>query len=730
MALDLGPIQSAGRDLGPLQSAATVGPQTAALPGIADSSAIGALGLGDLSISLPGIGDTSAIGSIRLTFGTVIELPGIADTSAIGSFKLAKSGGFHLASIVDPEKVGVLGLRGGQISTKIFIGGVDRSKYLTVGSATVTQQTRGRWSATFVFNVNDGTWGPAAGQTVLIQDFGRRSFAGCIKDVDITRVMKSTNKRFFACTATDKTAILDQRYVKERTWPAGTDLADVMREVVAEVLIKEGITAGALPVTFDTIDTDLVINYETCRSVFDKASTLAGGNWWLDTFAQLQISAIDDAPPCPFEISETSRNFRNQHVKFSLVDYRDVQYVRSNLTASPDDGSVGFTFSYTVNQPEAAARGFAQGAAVLPTPASSIISIKVNGVAVPKIYNGATDPETYDLTNPLYGHVWWAFFPSPYVNPPGSASNVPNPAEKPALGATIEIVYIPTTQSTLVVAAVSPFAPSPLPGLTGAGESYGTCGSGIIEAVEQVNDITSIEDLQAIGEAILVRSGGTLAPVFLTVETDVPGAEVGQKLHVDLPLDYLPDRDLLITSVTATSLGVNILRNRPDLTPDGIGNSFRYQLQASSADLALNAISFFERLIRRTEHPNPVVRQEIITFIIAPGASVVSGTVDSNPKRATKTSKLFEAYAIAGIPPVDQDLYLDILDMDLGGISIFSQSIKIGAGIDTLVSLFTFYQNPGWLFRNHVLKARATYVITGPNPTPAGSVSLDVVGYW
>ena len=694
--------------------------------GIATTEALGSLGaIGNREIDFPGIATGEAVGTPRIAYLKTVGLEGIAAADGVGALHLAYSQGVLLPSVLDGSRMGSLTVSGGRVSTRLYIGGVDRSKYLRTGTARIDSQTAGRWTASFDLKVKGFAYAPALGETVLIQDFGRRTFAGCIDEIIVDRLLSSISDITFRCTARDKTSICDHRVVTNRTYESGTDVADVFRDLIVSFLVGEGILADQLPGSIDTIDSTLILNYESVTSAFDKAAAAIGAVWWVDVDGFAQLRMVAAAPACPFSIGESSHNWRALTVKTSLKDYSNAVYVRSNLSTLPS--GQGYTISYHVNQAEAAAAGLWQGSCFFPVNVASILSLKVNGVEK-TVYDGLHDPEVLDATNPLFGRVWWMFPGSPYLSPPGSTTSVPHPPEEPAIGDYVEIEYIPSVTSTAVAKATSPFTVGALPGATQpAGESYGTCGSGIYESVQQVNDIVSPTDLQAIASSIVARYGKT--PYVLQFETDAPGAAVGQKLSVDLPRVYMPTTELIITAVSGVSMAVNLLVDHPEQAFDGRGSSFRYQVTAATDDLG-NWMKFFERLYRRTEHPNPVIRESLTTFIIAPGASVVSGTVDSNPKRVTQTQQLFECYAVAGVAPVDQDLYLDIKSSGLGGGSILAAPLRIPAGSTTLHSTTAFSSDPMYLFKNDVLTCVAYYVVTGSSPTPAGSVSFDIVGHW
>ena len=704
-------------------------------------------------LGLAWLGYAGGLGIEQNSFGpfsppkTVVLAPGVASAAAVGTPTLVETQGVVLApGPIGRQAPGTPTLLGGTTQLRIWIGGVERTNYLTwtesatgqssgaVGSSAATAQgtvltstTRGRWQLTFSLYLatGPGTWGPARGQSVLLTDFGRRLFFGYLVEVDVARQLSTASQIFFNCTATDLTSICDHRIVTQASYPAGTDVADVFRDIITTYLNGEAISAGLLPDTIGATSSALQFNYVTVTQALDQATTLIVATWWVDSFSNMNLALLVDCPVCPFALSETSYNWRNLVAAYSMLDYRNTQYVRSNLSTLP--AGQGFTYTYTVDQPAAVALGLYQGSAVLPFPIASVISITLDGV--PQIYADASDPQVYDPGNPNYGKVWFSFPPLPYLSPPGS--NSLGIGTLPPIGSTVVIQYIPATTSgtgsqstgsSVGVEAAVPFQPVPLPGNTPQnGESFQPPGSGIWENVEQVNDLTNIDDLNAIAAAMLNRYADE-APV-VTFETDVPGAAVGQLLSVNVPLAYLPSQQLLITALRGTCQDVNLLQHNPALAFDGLGSSFRWEVTAGP-DIG-DWVKWFESLIGLTQHPNPVIRIATPQFGLALGGSLAAGLAASNPLVLQNTGKLVSAFAVAGVPPFNQDLYLDILSANLGGNSILKSPIRIGSNNGNQVVVTNFVT--AYLFAGDTLTARVSYVGIGGAPQAAGSVTLGCV---
>ena len=83
--------------------------------------------------------------------------------------------------------------------------------------------------------------------------------------------------------------------------------------------------------------------------------------------------------------------------------------------------------------------------------------------------------------------------------------------------------------------------------------TFGTCGSGIYEAVLQVQNISTQADLNEIAQAELTKSGGI--PFILNCYTNKPGLFVGQQVDALFPKMGLGSSPfpLLITAITRTA---------------------------------------------------------------------------------------------------------------------------------------------------------------------------------
>ena len=276
------------------------------------------------------------------------------------------------------------------------------------------------------------------------------------------------------------------------------------------------------------------------------------------------------------------------------------------------------------------------------------------------------------------------------------------PSFAPSVGQVIEVIYVST--STNVVSdegeALVPVDPT-----------LGQCGSGLYEAVEQVQDIEFSEDLTALAQSILTKAGGV--PTDIQFEVIRHGLQPGQLLDVNIPLIGLTSRQFLITAVSGHSVGATL----------GQSCSFRWMVTARSNQDPGNWVKWFERVIRRTEQPKPIIQLETHTFIIQSGANIIGATPIDNPVAIERPGKLYAMRIAAGFPPEDQDLQITFLinGLPVGQIVLASTdaaNIFIVQLFDTAV--------PYYVDTNQALTATALYINIGANPVAARHVTATI----
>jgi len=608
---------------------------------------------------------------------------------------------------IGPPDIGIPRLNGGRQSLQCFIAGVDVTDFFRVEIAAVASQTIGRWTFTFDLFTRGGadlSW-IQLGHPVLVQEFGVKVFAGCIADIVAVPTISTPGAIFYHITANDKTGICDHRLVAPIIYPAAADAADVIRAVRDSSLNGEGITTNGVPASLGALGADLPINWESVTSVYDRIATSTGTVWWVDINGDLHFSSLVSLEVVPFEITDTSGNYRNLSVRQTLQDYLNRQVVVSNLTVVPEGSGAGAsgpvtteTYVFGPNGQQAAFNaGLAFGYILLSLPLRAIVSFKINGLAK-LVYS------INDAAAPAYGSVEaWYYFGSPQG---GGQMLFPGFLDVHN-GDTVEIQYVPLTQSSAVTEgdALDPSIP---PGAT-----LKLCGSGRYEAAEQVKDISLRSDLEAIARALLDRKGGI--PTIVSFEFDFHGAAPGKLVRVDRPDVGVSNRMLMITSVSGKAMFAEL----------GPGNrcSFRWTVTARSNHDPGNTLKWTERLVRRTEQARPIIRDETASWVISPdGSAIANGVPLGNPRPVKRTGRLTELTIQTGVTSVDQDLTVTLFNGS--GAALGQVTLPAAAAIFFQFTFLFGDSNPIYVFGGDNLSIQAVTRDTGPSPSPASNITF------
>ena len=612
-------------------------------------------------------------------------------------------------------------------------------------SCTIQSQTIGRWQATFKLFDNTGTIAPSLAQTVVILDYGVKIFAGCIQSVVINREMMTSSAITFEVTATDKSGICDHRVVKGTpTYPSGSDVAQVILDIVTNYLNGEGITTNHVPTdgSLGTLDVDEKFNFNTVTQAFDQIATDAGLLWFVDVNGDLHFNTEAQFPPAPFSLTETSRNWRNLTVNLNLLNYRNTQYAVSNLNTLPGAGSGGGSGggggSSSAVRSETYTWGFSSG--VIPNP--GCVLQYINGVAtivgialtlpIDTIQSitiaGVGQVQTVFEYSNFTGQQpqgpddhFWAYLSA---NDPNGLNTVADHQTFPGIlltaGSVVTVNYVPASTNAGASAGgvISAVTPPDAPSVGG----LGTCGSGTYESVAQVQNVSSADGLQAIAEAILARYGGV--PTTIAFQTDYPGLRPGQLITIDIPGTYQTTAQFLITQLQGTHMSGNVAFG---MSSGAVNGSFRWDVMCSSILDPGNWIKWYEQLVARTQNALPVYQYEEADFALAlGGGNIGNGLITTNPYIVKRTGLLFDMHAAAEKPPVNQNL---ILTFRVNGIAFGSVTLPGGSSPNT-DNVFTFPATiPLYVFArppagpNDIVTVSGQYQITGANPTPAANVT-------
>lgn len=722
-------------------------------PSLAQDETIGLTGLGPLmtlgeqtlqgapqTMFQVGIGPMLTFGEPRIAEVQTLPLSGgIGPLMSFGDPTLVPVGQRMAVNGIGPMlRFGEPQLNGGVSSLQVFIGNYERTEYTLYARSFIRSQTLGRWTGTIEFLNVPGPipraediatldeWFPQRGQTVQIKENGRVLFRGCISETARERFM-GTDFVTSTCQIADKAHRFDRRVVPRKTFAADLDAADVVRSVLADYGNNEGISDTGVPASMGALGADLIVNFWYVSQVFDEITRRTGYEWYVDNEnSSLVFVEPGTAVDAPFDITEESRNYRNLKVVESTLDYRNRQYVVSNRTILPGDGdgsgveSIARTETYTMEdfnaldpsfpdspvgyQVQAWEHGFGPYAVWLDFPIAQVLRVRRNsgsGFVEEPVFEDGEEAMAYIEAHPS-DQIWGYFSGAAWIGPrfymePGDIVEVQYVAQ--GSSATVE-------NGDLLVVEPPPDAPE--------GEQFGTCGSGLYEHVEQVNDVETQDDLDAIAAALIERSG--VIPHRVTYETDHPGIAPGMKQSITDERLLGPDPvDVFITGVVGKIEG-------PDL---GHGTSFRWTVTAFNLPDPGNWKTWMNRLLARTRHPSPILKTYPITFVIAPDSSLAAGVSFTNPMPADVTGQLVEIAVVFDGPPEDQDLELDIT---VNGVSILAEPIVVEDGDDTLQKITTFALPVIYIFLDDIVRIDARYRVLGSNPVAAsnGTVTMRI----
>jgi hypothetical protein len=636
-------------------------------------------------------------------------------------------------------------IQGGDGGLRVFLGGVDLTS-LAVTSAfspqgagtnalasTIVSQAIGRATLTIDYVDIGGLLVPGefpnaqelCGVTIKVVEAGLTLFAGCIDTVGVDREMPFSTPACitYHITALDKTSICDHRVVTGYVFPAGSDIAQDVLYVVANFLNGEGITTQGVPTDGSLGDLDSATSgqYETVRQMFDELATDAGCVWWIDQYGVLYFQPVTSLPVAPWGLDETQPDapFRNSlgtpMVQNSVSGgsqtsgFRNKEYVVSNLNTVPGSNPAGGggttptgtveTITFTEGEPGVWDDPPGTPYGILSSlPIGNIQSLTVNGVT----------QTVYELssyagqTSSGAGDFLWAYLA-------GGTQVGPTFGPIPS-GAAIVITYTPgngsNPASVVVGSASNPLTPT--------GPTFGHCGSGVFEVIDQVKNVSSIADLNALAQSFLNRSGAI--PQILTFETDKPGLFVGQGLSV-----YLPSLGIPGTGSTPVTFVISQISGTAQDWYLAYGSFYRWTVTAINNYDPANWITYYSRMIAQSENALPVLQAKSYSWALGNGSNVAAGTGLTNPLQVQSTGLLVTVAIAAQVPPVNQNLQVQLFADGL----LFA-TIILGAGATP--NVFVTQTIPAasgiYLYTGQVLTISATYLPTGGTPAKAQGVTV------
>lgn len=734
--------------VGPIYPATISSPRAVGTPNIAGPVSAGFIpsrqSFGTLfldavqSVDPTSIASQQSFGSPTLNFTKTVSPTAISSRQSFGTpVMIGGPSPMRPASIPSQQRFGIPAITGGSTELVVNIGGVPwgglvlieggsdtaaPTTYESSNPPTITSQTLGRWTLNLDLFDDTGNFAPAIGQTVQITEGGYLLFAGCIQTVQYARLMGTVKSIIFHVTATDKSGICDRRIVPVITFPAGSDVAQTILSIVANNLNGEGITTTpqSVPGGLGSLSSDLTFNYDTVTDAFNQIGTLSGTIWYVDPTGVLFFNSFANLPAAPFSLVENGGNFRSLTVAPTNIDYANKIYAVSNLTTLPGSGSSGggggggtgigsTTETYVTTVGNIGVLVLPDGTTIYgiqtTLPIGTLYSITVNGFPQTVVELTEWSGQEPVFSTDDFGPWFWT------SNGQSVTLSVLSGAAFPIAGATLVINYTPYTSNAQasVGEALTPVDPA-------TGGTLGTCGSGIYELAIQVQNVSSVDDLNAIAQAELVKRGGT--QIQITFQTDKPGLLPGQLLNVNIPNLYLNNKNFLISYMQGIAQA-GVLE---------FGSRFQWEVRAVTNEDPGNWFQWYANVLNQAANALPVPNYEDADFVLAPGSSLAGGNVATNPYIVKNTGKLLVMFAAAGIPPVNQDLNIFFF---VNGQRIPGQVTIAGGSTANQSHAFQFpTTNPLYVFNtateNDVITIGVSYTVTGPSPTPASNVSATL----
>jgi hypothetical protein len=236
----------------------------------------------------------------------------------------------------------------------IEIGGVDKTSLCLVKNLSITDELNSRNTYAFTLISLDGTYRPEIGNAINVSKDGTTSFAGTIESI----VEQSPNNGItpilhFAIECVDYNQLCDRFLVAEayESALAGNIVKAIIDNFINVTSPGEGITYTNVS-DGPTIN-KAVFNYVTATQALDELSEISGFSWWIDYDKDMHFCSRL-ANVAPFELTDSSGNYRNLIVKKTRQDYRNKQYFRggqdvsSPLTETFKGDSETITFSLSL----------------------------------------------------------------------------------------------------------------------------------------------------------------------------------------------------------------------------------------------------------------------------------------------------------------------------------------------------------------------------------------------
>lgn len=221
---------------------------------------------------------------------------------------------------------------------KVAIDGVDRTSYVAKPSITVNRELNGRSNATFsLIDGGDGVH-PSLYQEVIITEEESpqvRLFAGVVMAFEEERRDRAVDTTTIRVRCQDYSAYLDRRIVaKSYTLTNGGTLDVVVNDIYTNHLSDTGITWNGVVGPPDLVF-EILFNYESVRSAFDKLAELSKWSWKVDENKELiWFDPTVGEGAASISLTDSSENFETLTVKKQSNFYANRVWVKNSSNAS------------------------------------------------------------------------------------------------------------------------------------------------------------------------------------------------------------------------------------------------------------------------------------------------------------------------------------------------------------------------------------------------------------
>jgi hypothetical protein len=231
----------------------------------------------------------------------------------------------------------------------ISIAGVDKSSMFQANSFSFTDELKNKTTARFDLVDAAGTYRPIRGQLVVIAKSGTTVYSGIIDEFDEEKWTSIANK--FSISCVNLSDIFERTIVfgSYDSYAAG----DIIKDLVSIFFAAEGITTTnvedgpVLPL--------IEFNYIAMSDALNDLAAYSGLSWYIDFNKDIHFYSRT-AEPAPWELTDTSADFRNFKITRHREGYRNVQYITNaqgttgarTETLTGDGSRKSFTVGYPI----------------------------------------------------------------------------------------------------------------------------------------------------------------------------------------------------------------------------------------------------------------------------------------------------------------------------------------------------------------------------------------------